>query len=134
MARTPRPSKVPQRSFLKPINVKDFGDPEKDPCFGKHFDLTTIECQSCGDVELCQIATMVKFKNQLSAQEKNGNNLDLVIGGLELNKDVSEYVKDKLAKGIRPHLVNKRAMKKFNITESQLNKILENGCTRPKEH
>jgi len=51
--RTARNSHFSTQSLLVPFDVLDFGDPEKDPCFGKLYDLMDDTCLGCGDIEWC---------------------------------------------------------------------------------
>ena len=41
-----------------------------DPCFGKLYDMTTSECQRCGDSEFCAIAMMARNKRKRDKIEK----------------------------------------------------------------
>ena len=40
--------------IFEPISLETIGS-DKDPCFGKGYDLTTSECKQCGDSEVCCI-------------------------------------------------------------------------------
>jgi len=40
--------------LLEPIDILSLGSID-DPCFGKHHDLLTPECKSCGDSDFCAI-------------------------------------------------------------------------------
>ena len=76
--------KLKDTPILKAIGINSIGDSD-DPCFGKEYDLSTEECRSCGDSELCCIkfaALMGKTRKEL--EEENHY------------KDIEEFV-DKVA-------------------------------------
>lgn len=76
--------KLKDTPILKAIDINSIGDSD-DPCFGKEYDLSTKECRSCGDSELCCIkfaALMGKTRKEL--EEENHY------------KDIEEFV-DKVA-------------------------------------
>ena len=59
--------KLEDTPILKAIDINSIGD-NGDPCFGKEYDLSTEECRSCGDTELCCIkfaALMGKTREEL---------------------------------------------------------------------
>lgn len=55
-------NKIP---ILKPITIDMLGT-SSDPCFGEAYDLSTNDCRSCGDSELCAI----KFAKGLGKTRK----------------------------------------------------------------
>lgn len=58
--------------ILEPIDITKLGS-GSDPCFGKHYDLSTKECKMCGDSELCCIkftALMGETRKELEAETK----------------------------------------------------------------
>tara|TARA_R110000772_G_scaffold128201_2_gene235785 strand:+ start:670 stop:1101 length:432 start_codon:yes stop_codon:yes gene_type:complete len=63
--------------LMKPVDVTVFGT-EDDPCFGKHYDLSTDECQRCGDHEFCAIAMGHKLNTQRKQIEKDNDFLDVI--------------------------------------------------------
>lgn len=77
-------TKLEDTPILKAIDINSIGDSD-DPCFGKEYDLSTEECRSCGDSELCCIkfaALVGKTRKEL--EEENHY------------KDIEEFV-DKVA-------------------------------------
>jgi len=60
-----------ERDLLEPVDITAIGS-DKDPCFGKGYDLRTKECQSCGDSELCVMKTSQKLgKTREELEAKN---------------------------------------------------------------
>lgn len=58
--------------ILKPIDIESIGS-NGDPCFGEAYDLSTQECRSCGDSELCCIkfaAKLGKTRKQLESENE----------------------------------------------------------------
>jgi hypothetical protein len=52
--RIPRKDLIKTTDLTIPVNVEMLGGKD-DPCFGKHFNPATEECQRCGDSEICCI-------------------------------------------------------------------------------
>lgn len=46
--------KSTNKDIEKPVTLETIGSKD-DPCFGKHHDMRTDECQRCGDAEFCCI-------------------------------------------------------------------------------
>lgn len=62
--------------IFEPMDISKIGT-NNDPCFGKHYDLSTKDCKMCGDSELCCIKfseTLGKTRKQL---ESDNNYKDL---------------------------------------------------------
>lgn len=62
--------------ILIPISIDQIGS-DTDPCFGKHYDLSTDECKICGDSELCCIKTAAELKVTRKALEEENHYKDL---------------------------------------------------------
>jgi len=121
MTRKSRNRSLPPNAFLVPISIHDFGDFDKDPCFGKHYDLIAPECQACGDLEFCAVVTAQLQKKTRLLQEKSGNNLDKTFSDLELVRDIKEFVKVKEQEGFSSLKARKKASIRFNKS------IIQNG-------
>lgn len=115
--RRPRDTQIPKKTYLHPIDITAFGDPETDPCYGKHYSLTHDECTNCGDHEVCAIAFGQLTQKRRILEEKKSGTKDLTISNLELAADVKSFYESKLRitkKKIRSiHLTAKRF--KINI-------------------
>lgn len=61
--------------FFKPLNITDFGT-EKDPCFGKLYDVKANECSRCGDSEICLIVMSQRMNTTRKKLEKENSYLD----------------------------------------------------------
>ncbi len=107
--------KVSDKELLKPLDILSLGG-ESDPCFGKEYDLTTNECQRCGDSELCAIA--------------NSQKLRLVREGIEREKDfkdiekpkkskIDKFIEKMIDKDYKPSKIITKTMKKFDLTKKE---------------
>ncbi len=121
-----RDRSVPVSSFLTPINIRDFGG-EDDPCFGKEYDMTTPECQSCGDQEMCAIAFLGKVKQKRLEYEKANPVKDLEISDLEFKKAIKDFVESGIDRGNPQTAVLKTASRKFKVNQEYINKIISNN-------
>jgi len=102
-----------------------FGDPEADPCFGKLYDLMDDTCLSCGDIEWCATIFHQKLIKSRLDEEKKGNNLDLVIDGLEFERDVRDFYKAQLETlGGRKVKAISNTSKRFNTTRPKIKQIV----------
>ena len=65
---------------LTPLNLKEIGDINSDPCFGKAYDLSTKECKLCGDSELCAIkmSQMLKVTRKELEEKNQYKDLDIL--------------------------------------------------------
>ena len=66
--------------ILRPLTINEIGS-NGDPCFGKHYDLTTKECKLCGDSELCAIVfaqSLNKTREELE-KENHFKDMDVLI-------------------------------------------------------
>ncbi len=113
-----RDSKVPIKDLLKPFDVAKFGS-EEDPCFGKLHDLNSDECQICGDVEICGIATM---QNQLTMRqllETNNKYKDLEEVEMIRTQEIKEFIKVRRERGISDAIIRAKLKTRFNLTYGQ---------------
>ena len=113
--------------MTKPLDLTKFGS-EDDPCFGKLYDLNTKQCKLCADADFCAIK--MAQTQSLSRKELNKNN-DFIdefdIKDVKLDKTTKKKVKKwmsrRIDKGMKPVLVRKKAMQKYNITKEQAKSI-----------
>lgn len=85
--------------ILEPMDISKLGT-NGDPCFGKHYDLSTKECKMCGDSELCCIKftdMMGKTRKELEA-ETQYKDLEPLIDMEGCKKYYRKLVRDKLGK------------------------------------
>ena len=85
--------------ILEPMDISKLGT-NGDPCFGKHYDLSTKECKMCGDSELCCIKftdLMGKTRKELEAETKY-KDLEPLIDMEGCKKYYRKLVRDKLGK------------------------------------
>jgi len=99
MPRKSRKRSVEPDTFLAPIDIKDFGDPDKDPCFGKLYDLNANECQVCGDFELCAIAFSQNLQKKRLVAETETKAKDLELNELDFGMEVRKFFEKKALSG-----------------------------------
>ena len=126
MPRKSRNSNIPKNSLLVPFNILDFGDPNKDPCFGKLYDLTNDTCLSCGDLEWCATIFNQKQVAKRLEQEKKGRRYDLDIASLEYKRDVKAFYKEIMKSGITKTTAIKRTASRYH-SKYKLIKTIING-------
>lgn len=112
--------KLKEPDFLKPINVFELGT-DMDPCFAKGYDLTTPECQRCGDSELCAIATAQKLNGVRKQIEKEKEFKD--IGNKVESKALVSFIKKRIKKEYKLSRIRKLAIKKFGATPEEIKTI-----------
>lgn len=125
MPRRSRNRTIAPSAFLTPIDIRLFGDEEKDPCFGKLFDLTAAECQACGDSEFCSVVMAHRLNQKRIASEKADNtNLDLEFSNLKLEVSVKEFIDQSRKSGVSRLLSIKRASDKFKLPKDKIKSII----------
>lgn len=123
--RKARNSHFSNQSLLVPFDCLDFGDPEKDPCFGKLYDLMDDTCLECGDIEWCSTIFNQRLTKKRLEEETKGHNYDLTIDNLEFERDVKNYYNERLVK-MKPLRALFRTAKRFQVTRPKI-KIILNG-------
>jgi hypothetical protein len=118
-----RDSEVPGKILLTPFDVTKFGS-EDDPCFGKLYSLSAIECTNCGDIEFCAVAFAQKQHLARAQAEKSQEILLTQVAEMELNKSIKAYINKKLLSGISKTRLVIIAAKKFNKTKAEINKLI----------
>lgn len=79
--------KLEDTPILKPVDIDSIGSSD-DPCFGKAYDLSTQECRSCGDSELCCIKfaeMMGKTRKELE-EENQYKDMELLVDKVAAKK------------------------------------------------
>jgi hypothetical protein len=121
----PRNSGISSQSLLIPFNVLDFGDPEKDPCFGKLHDLTDEDCLSCGDIEWCATVFQQKLVQRRLAEEKKGASYDLEISILEHHQDIKDKYSSLIKEGYKPLKAMMITARRYNNKITNIKKIID---------
>jgi len=124
MPRRSRQRTISPSAFLVPINIRDFGDLEKDPCFGKLFDLTTPECQACGDSELCAVVKAQSLHKERILVERTQGALDVEFSDLKQQQAIKKYFEDCRSSGVGRMLSIKRASLEFKVSKDFIKKML----------
>ncbi len=122
--RKPRDTQIPEDTFIRPIDINTFGNPETDPCYGKHYSLTAEECGSCGDHEVCAIAYGQLTEKRRLIEEKKVGSKDLTISALELKKDVKNFYDKKRTKGKKRMLSLSLTARRFNINIKKVKDLI----------
>lgn len=87
MAKKNKLIKLEDTPILKPVDIDSIGSSD-DPCFGKAYDLSTQECRSCGDSELCCIKfaeMMGKTRKELE-EENQYKDMELLVDKVAAKK------------------------------------------------
>lgn len=87
MAKKNKLIKLEYTPILKPVDIDSIGSSD-DPCFGKAYDLSTQECRSCGDSELCCIKfaeMMGKTRKELE-EENQYKDMELLVDKVAAKK------------------------------------------------
>lgn len=107
--------------ILSPVtNIESLGS-DKDPCFGKLYDLTTSECKLCGDSELCAICFAQKMNKTRAEIEKESHFKDLE--KLIDIKSVKKYMRMLVRKETPKKDIIYKSMEKFEITKKDARSI-----------
>ena len=114
--------KVSEAQMLKPIRIEDFGS-DKDPCFGKLYNLNTSECKRCGDSEICGIVFSQKgLKDMRDNVESEGRYKDLELGpSMPL---IKEYISKLKKKGYKDSKILRMTKKKFEMTRDEIKDLM----------
>lgn len=116
---------------LEPVDVSILGTDE-DPCFGKLYDLTTEECQRCGDSEFCAIKMAQTLKLKRSDIESKQRFLDIeeevktndIVDNLS---DIKKMMRKKKRLGKSFLLIKKSILKKYPDSDpKELKEIYNN--------
>lgn len=113
-----RDSKVPAKDLLKPFDVTKFGS-EDDPCFGKHHDLNSDECQICGDVEICGIATMQSQLTMRQLLEKENKYKDLEEAEMIRTAEIKAFIEARRKRGVSDAVIRAKLKSQFKLTYGQ---------------
>lgn len=115
--------------ILTPLSISDIGS-NGDPCFGKEYDLTTSECKSCGDSELCAMVFAQKLNKTREDLEKDNHYKDMDTL-LDL-KGIKKYMRSQKRQGETKKSIIEKAMKKYSIARSDARDIYR-GLTKGSE-
>ena len=102
---------------LIPIDVTQLGG-NGDPCFGKNYDLSTKECKSCGDSELCCIRMAQNLKVTRKELEEKNHYKDLE--ALEDINGIKKYIRGLKRKGKTRREIVEKASVKFEVPKKDI--------------
>lgn len=115
------PENLPvQASPLKPIDLESIGD-NGDPCFGQKYDLTTDECQMCGDSELCCIkfAAMMGKTRKALEEENNYKDLETLVDIPAVKKTLRALSR----KGEDKKIIRQKLQAKYGVTAEEAKQL-----------
>ncbi len=105
--------------LLSVIDINAIGS-KKDPCFGIGFDLSTPECKSCGDTELCVIKTSQKLgKTRAELQAKQEFLDDTPID----EEGIKKMMRSLKRKGLTKKEVLDKTQIKYELTREEVRTI-----------
>ena len=118
--RKSRNSKIPNKKLEIPFDISKLGSKD-DPCFGKHYDLNAEECQRCGDIEICAIATGQNLNISRKVIEETQPFKDI-----ESNNEgeIKDYIKGLKKKGKGNTEIKILTAKRFSINKKEITKYL----------
>lgn len=106
---------------LTPItNIENLGS-DKDPCFGREYDLTTKECKLCGDSELCAICFAQKLNKTRAEIEKESHFKDME--KLLDVQGIKKYMRSLIRKDLSRKEIITKSIDKFDITKKDARSI-----------
>lgn len=109
-----------QRDLLIPITLKDIGS-DKDPCFGKGYDLSTSECKRCGDSEFCSIA-MAQNLNITRKELEKANSYKDMDSTLDV-PTVKKYMKKLISNGSKRSEVIRLSKERYELSREDARTI-----------
>lgn len=107
---------ISEGNIFKPITLDMIGT-NGDPCFGKHYDLSTSECKSCGDSELCAIkfASKVGKTRKKLEDENEYKDLDVLIDKSAAKK----YYRKLKREGAEKKDILDKLQRKFEVSRKE---------------
>lgn len=111
---------ISKQPLFKPITIDMIGTSD-DPCFGIGYDLSTRECKSCGDSELCSIQfaqKLGKTRKKLE-EEKQFKDLDILIDKVAAKK----YYRTLKRKGLEKSDLLDKLQSKFELTRKEARQL-----------
>lgn len=103
-------------SLLTPIKLESIGT-NGDPCFGKEYDLSTEECRSCGDSELCCLKTAAVLGKTRQELEQEHSYKDLES---RLDKPgIKKYYRKLIREGKSKKEILELMQSKYEVTKQE---------------
>ena len=110
------------QEMLKPLDITKFGS-DKDPCFGKLYNLNASECKRCGDSEICGTKfSQTKLNSDRESTESKDRYKDLELGPSVA--DMETYIASLRLKGYKDGKVIRLTKKKFNTDRDTIKALL----------
>lgn len=118
---------ISEQDILKPISLSDIGS-NGDPCFGKHYDLSTKECKMCGDSELCAIvlAQGLNTTRDKLQEEKHFKDMDILID----IPAVKKFIRSLKRKGDKRADILNKTQEKYKISREDTKSIYRSILTK----
>lgn len=128
----PKKSNLPSlvgKDVLEPLDISSIGS-NGDPCFGKAYDLSTLECKQCGDSELCCIkfaAALGKTREELE-QTNNYKDMEVMVDKVAAKKTFRSMKR----KGSSKKEIIAKLQSKYELPYEEA-KVLYKEFIKPKE-
>lgn len=108
-----------EKDLLEPVDITAIGS-DKDPCFGKGFDLRTKECQSCGDSELCVMKTSQKLGKTREELELKSEFLDSSISDED---GIKKFMRKLKRKELTKKQILDKTQTKYELTRKEVRRL-----------
>lgn len=113
---------IANRDLLTPISISDLGG-DKDPCFGKGYDLSTSECKRCGDSEFCAMAMAQYMNTTREALEKDNHYKDMD-STLDI-PTVKKYMRKLIREGKKRSEVIRKSQERYELSREDARTIFK---------
>lgn len=102
-----------------------------DPCFGKEYNLTSKDCQICGDSELCAIKlSQLQGKTRKQLEEsQNYKDMDILIDV----KSIKKFILSSLKKGTTKKDIISQIVEKYSTTKQEARMLYKKYSTSKTE-
>ena len=115
-----------KQDILTPIDLSTMGT-NGDPCFGVGYDLSTKECQLCGDSELCAFKMSQNLNITRKELEQKNQYKDLDV--LEDTVGIKKYIRGLIRKGKEKKEVISKTVEKFEVPRKRIRELYKE-CTK----
>lgn len=111
-----------KQSPLEPLDLYSIGS-NGDPCFGKSYDLSTSECRSCGDSELCALRMSQALNKTRKQLEEENHYKDLDV--LEDVSAIKKFMRKLKREGLSRKEIISKTSEKFEVPTKDLRKLFK---------
>lgn len=118
-----------KQDILTPLDISQLGS-NGDPCFGIGYDLSTKECKSCGDSELCAFKMSQNLNITRKELEQKNQYKDLDV--LEDTVGIKKFIRSLIRKGKDRKEIISKTVEKFEVPKKRIRELYKecNGKSR----